>query len=98
MTAEEHSLRRRRWSELRSILDEWDSIGILQNADAPRDEYDCLTGPLLRLLEDSATTPELVAFLRAEIAEQFGLNPEHHDFEAIARRVKTWFEASYAGS
>jgi len=37
---------RQRWSQLRKLMCDWDPIGIMDHADAPWDEYDCLIGPL----------------------------------------------------
>ena len=41
-----------RWAELRRLLCEWDPIGVMDDPEWPRDEYDCMIGPVLRLLEE----------------------------------------------
>lgn len=73
---------------LRELLNAWDPIGVIEHG-APYDEYDCLIAPILDQLERSAEPPELAAFLRIELEDHFGLDPEHHaaGIEAVSRSV-----------
>ena len=87
---------RTRWAELQALLNEWDPIGVMP--DGRRDEYDCLAGPALRMLEEGASQTQIADFLRHEIADHFGLSPEHYDFSAVARRMQTWFKERWAGT
>ncbi len=89
---------RRRWSEIRDLLNEWDPIGIMASRDWPRDEYECLAGPLLRLLEGNATQDEIADYLRNEIEGHFGLDPSRYEFRAVAARLQSWFAEHWAGS
>jgi len=82
---------RLRWSELRGMLCQWDPIGVMDDPKWPRDEYDCMIGPLLRLLESGSSAKDIAAYLRAQITEHFGLSPEHYDFASIARQIRSWF-------
>lgn len=86
---------RQRWSQLRELLCEWDPIGIMANPDAPRDEYDCLLGPLLTRLQSSAPESDIATYLRHEITTHFGLSSEHYDFQAVAKRVQAWYDHSW---
>jgi hypothetical protein len=67
----------------------------MDDPDWPRDEYDCLAGPLLTLLQSDADDDEIVSYLRKEIDEHFGLSPDHYDFLAVAARLRTWFERGW---
>jgi hypothetical protein len=87
---------RARWSELRALLCEWDPIGVMGDPEWPRDEYDCMVGPVMRLLESDASDADIAAYLRDEIANHFGLSPEHYDFPSVARRARSWFQARWA--
>lgn len=80
---------RKRFSELNALLYEWDPIGV--GPDLPRDEYECLAGPLIRMLESGATHAEIVAYLQNELVEHFGLEPNKDDIETVATRVRAWF-------
>lgn len=89
-----HELRQRS-RELNALMCEWDPIGVMDNPDWPRDEYGCLVGPLLTLLQSGATDDEIGSYLRKEIVEHFGLSPEHYDFLAVAKRLRTWFDRGW---
>ncbi len=87
---------RLRASDLRVLLCRWDPIGVMDDPEWPRDEYDCMIGPLLRLLESGNSEKDIVAYLRAQITEHFGLSPEHYDFASIARQIHSWFLERWA--
>jgi hypothetical protein len=74
---------------------EWDPIGVMKDPDWPRDEYECLVGPLLTLLQSGATEAEIGGYLRNEMVEHFGLSPDHYDFLAVAGRVHSWFNLGW---
>ena len=63
---------RRRYSELNALLFEWDPIGV--GPEGPRDECECLVGPLMRMLESGATQAQMVAYLKTELVDHFGLD------------------------
>jgi len=83
---------RERSSQLRSLMCEWDPIGVMSEPDWPRDEYDCLVGPLLTLLAQDAAEEDIARYLRKEIDEYFGLPPDIYDFPGVARRLCRWFD------
>ena len=83
---------RARSAQLRALMCEWDPIGVMDDPDWPRDEYDCLMGPLLTLLDSGASKEEIARYLRKEIDEHFGLSADNYDFTAVAERVRRWFD------
>jgi len=89
---------RQRWAELRTLVCEWDPIGVMADPDWPRDEYDCLVGPILSHLERGASQDELVAYLKHEIEHHFGLEPEYYDFPAFASKLSNWHRDSWPDS
>ncbi|MBW0090676.1 hypothetical protein I4I73_17635 [Pseudonocardia sp. KRD-184] len=74
-----------RVTALRGILNAWDPIGIIEDGE-PADEYDCLIAPVLDLVAHGAGPREVETFLRTELADHFGLDPERHaaGVEAVA--------------
>ena len=45
---------RERVRELNALMADWDPTGVIADSHAPRDEYECLVGPLLTLLQSGA--------------------------------------------
>jgi hypothetical protein len=84
---------RQRSSELNALLCEWDPIGV--GPDGPRDEYDCLIGPLLTLLQSGATQDEIASYLETELVEHFGLEPNRESIAAAASRACYWFDRGW---
>ena len=82
-------------SDLRSILNEWDPIGVAEFA--PDDEYDCLIAPLLSRLRAGVGEAAIGEFLWHEIEDHFGLNPAAADTDGVAARLAAWW-AAYAGA
>jgi hypothetical protein len=66
-------------------------MGVMHDADWPRDEYDCMVGPSLRLLEAGATEDEITHYLYRQVTEHFGLPGDRDDCRSFARRLRTWF-------
>jgi hypothetical protein len=89
---------RERWAQLRALVCEWDPIGVMDDPDWPRDEYDCLLGPLLRHLEGGTSEAELAAFLSEQIENHFGLDPAYFDFPEVAAKLRNWYEGSWPDS
>ncbi len=85
---------RQRAAQLNDLLCEWDPIGVM-GFGAPRDEYDCLIGPLLTMLQAGAATPDIASYLRKEMVEHFGLSPEYYDFPAAGEHIRTWFDRAW---
>jgi hypothetical protein len=86
---------RQRSLELNALMCDWDPIGVMADSSWPRDEYECLVGPLLTLLQSDATKAGIGDYLRKEVAEHFGLPADRYDFLAIAARVHSWFDLGW---
>ena len=85
---------RKRWNELRDLAFRWDPIGFAKSL--PRDEYDCVLGPLLSMLESGATVEEIDAYLKRELSEHFGLSPTNPQApERLAIEAKEWLEREW---
>ena len=89
---------RTRSAELQKLLCEWDPIGVTNSPDWPRDEYDCMAGPILRLLENGASSFEIAAYLRHEITEHFGFPQGPFKYWFVARRFRAWFDERWSGT
>lgn len=61
-------------AEVRALVWDWDPVG-LASLGSPPDEYDCLVGPIAGALVHGVPPRELVARLRTEISEHFGVQP-----------------------
>ena len=92
-----HSQRRARarviQDELRLLLTRWDPIGVADDTEAA-DEYDCMIGPLYRLLQSGATTVEITGWLAAELDEHFGLAGVPTTDQDFAVDLQRWWAAS----
>ena len=88
---------RERWSELRSLLNEWDFIGVMDDPNWPRNEYECLIDPLMRRLESGQTVAELSQFLEENLRDHFGMH-RVDDLDDFVRRLKSWFDEKWPGS
>ncbi|MEU0588436.1 hypothetical protein [Streptomyces sp. NPDC006132] len=77
--------------DLRRLLNEWDPIGV---ADDARDEYDCMLAPLLQRLCSGADRTEIGEFLRHELEDHFGLDPLGLRPDAAAVRMADWWKSA----
>ena len=89
---------RQRYAELRNLVNEWDPIGVMDDPEWPRDEYDCLVGPVLRHLEARDGRDVIVAFLTTELVDHFGLDRATIRPHAFVERAATWFAARWEGT
>lgn len=85
---------RARWREIRSLVNDWDPIDLITYG-APEDEYECVVGPLISLLEQSSTSEEIASFLECEFAEHFGVPGV--DASAFAERARLWYRTRWPG-
>ncbi|HEX3107543.1 MAG TPA: hypothetical protein VHU41_00510, partial [Thermoanaerobaculia bacterium] len=60
---------------------------------APFDEYECVVGPVLRMLEENVSASEVAAFLQKEFHEHFGVRCG--DAAPFAARAKQWYETRW---
>ena len=83
---------RQRWRELRDIVNRWDPIGVFDRQSTwPPDEYECVVGPLMRMLESRKSPPEMTAFLEKEVREHFGLDPAPGAAARCAAEAISWY-------
>ncbi|MEE1763742.1 MULTISPECIES: hypothetical protein [unclassified Streptomyces] len=75
-------------SNLRSLLNEWDPIGV---ADQVQDEYDCLIAPLLTRLHAGSGPAVIGEFLGSELEDHFALDPQPQEVDQLANRLVTWW-------
>ncbi len=96
---DDDSVDQREWKaairDLRDLLNEWDPIG---GGHVPPDEYDCLIGPLLSKLSAGAGRSQISEFLRGELEDHFGLDPDELDpdgldVDGMANRLVAWWAA-----
>lgn len=87
---------RERWAQLQALVNEWDPIGVMDDPDWPRDEYDCLVGSLMRHLESGSSPSDIADFLRRDIEEHFGLDPKHIKFSQFSKRMSSWYAAGWS--
>lgn len=71
---------------------DWDPIGFGELL--PRDEYDCVTGPLATLLRQGAGAPELAVRLTDCRTGHLGLGPDEEADQRAARAVSAWYQTA----
>jgi len=79
---------RRLFRELQARVVEWDPLGVVA-AGAPEDEYDCVTGPLLRMLAEGATEREIESYLNSDFNDNFGVRVQHA--RQFAQATRAWY-------
>ncbi|MDP9179237.1 MAG: hypothetical protein M3O61_16295, partial [Gemmatimonadota bacterium] len=77
------------------LVNEWDPIGLVSDG-APEDEYECVVGPVLRMLETSETPEAISAYLEGEFAGHFGI-PGIAASE-FALQTHEWYRKRWPGS
>jgi hypothetical protein len=82
---------RARFRELRDLVNTWDPIGVMADPEWPRDEYECVVGPLLRQLEEGAPVNEITGFLYHEFTDHFGLDVSRASTMVWAEEAVSWF-------
>lgn len=63
---------------------------------APEDEYDCVAGPVLRMLAEGTTHRELASYLNSEFNDHFGVRVQHAREFALATRA--WYDRATRSS
>jgi len=80
----------RQADDVRALLLKWDPIGVLDKPEAA-DEYDCMIGPLLRLLRDGADANTLHGWIAKERTGHFGLDPNNCGDRALAETLAAYW-------
>ena len=77
---------------LREILNESDFIGIYPSKGGPKDEYDCMIGPILSRLSKRITKEELETYLIKELKEHFGIaHPQLIQMSKATEKIMAWW-------
>lgn len=84
------------FAELRSLVNEWDPLGVFGD-DAPGlpDEYDCVVGPVLGILDAGGGAEEVARFLARHVAEHMVGEPSRPPTageRTFATKVARWYE------
>jgi hypothetical protein len=79
--------------ELQELLNEWDPIGVMPGELAPSDEYDCLLGVLGRL-QQGDEPGKLSRYMRRQLSDHFGLDPDQSHPKQFAEMVFAWYWAN----
>ena len=87
---------RARWRELQDLVLSWDPIGVAAIPDWPRDEYNCLIDPVMRMLERNATSHEIAAALIATVQDHMGLDADPAEVAQFAAKAKVWYAERWA--
>lgn len=74
-------------NEVKNILNEWDFIGVLPFDGGPDDEYDCMQGELVHLVQRKADKYEIKSYMIAELRDHFGLNPDHYSQDGLQKTI-----------
>jgi len=94
-------LSRQRYSELRDLWCDWDPIGVMDQPDWPRDEYDTYVGRSMRLLESGASDQEFLEYLEYIVGEYIGLGQAGIDYNRPAefiKKMRSGYESKWAGT
>ena len=89
---------RARFRELRGLVITWDPIGVMADPDWPRDEYECVVGPLLCQLEAEAPMEEIAVFLHRKFTDSFGLDVSRASARAWAKEAMSWYGQRWRGT
>lgn len=92
---------RRRFRELRALWCAWDPIGVMDDPDWPRDEYDAYVGGTLRQLEQGASVAQLAQYLDECVTGAMGLGEESLAFlqpQQFAEQVHRWYRRHWPGT
>jgi hypothetical protein len=90
-----------RIAQLRALWCEWDPIGVLDDPDWPRDEYDDYLLPTWQLLESGAGVSAVAQYLNSVVGESLALGETgviSTQPILFAAKLRDWFEAYSAES
>ena len=85
---------RQRWKELREKWNEYDPIGVMDDADWPGDEYEAYVGRTLRLLEQGASVEGIVIYLE-EVSGHMGLEFDRRRALQHSAEFVRWYQENW---
>jgi hypothetical protein len=77
---------------LREFWNAFDPIGVMDDPDWPRDEYDRYLPQTLRLLKDRAGTLALARYVENMARDEMDMPVSHQAAIDCARKLEAWFE------
>ena len=86
---------RRRWNELRGRMNAWDPLGLI-DAGAPPDEYECVVGPLMRMLESAEDSDVMAQYLNSEFRDHFELPVAMTDIINFVEQTRLWYRQQWS--
>lgn len=72
-------------SEVRSLLNQWDPIGVHPDRGGPQDEYHCLESPLIDMVSQGQSAHQISDFLEHQLQHHFGLEPGQASIDQFVR-------------
>ncbi len=87
-----------RKAQIRALWCEWDPIGVLDDPDWPRDEYDDYLQPTLQLLESGAGVSAIAQYLNSIVGESLALGETgviSTQPILFASRLRDWYDANW---
>lgn len=75
-------------SEVKAILNEWDFIGVMPGEGGPDDEYDCLHGELIHLIQANADRGKIRSYLITELKDHFGLSQANYSQSGLEQVIE----------
>jgi hypothetical protein len=77
---------------LRELWNAFDPIGVMDDPDWPRDEYDRYLPQTLRLLKDRVGTFALARYIENMARDEMDMPVSHQAAIDFARKLEAWFE------
>jgi hypothetical protein len=88
---------RRREAALRELWNAFDPIGVMDDPEWPRDEYDRYLPHTLRLLTDRAGTLAIAEYVNRVVCNEMALPANAAAAYAFALELEAWFECEESG-
>ena len=85
---------RQRWGELRDKWNEYDPIGVMDDPEWPRDEYEAYVGQTMRLLEQGASAEDIAIYLE-EVSGYMGLTINHRRALQHSAEFVRWYQENW---
>ncbi|MEQ9609448.1 MAG: hypothetical protein RLN99_17450 [Kiloniellaceae bacterium] len=82
---------RKQIDELRELWNAFDPIGVMDDPEWPRDEYDRYLPHTLRLLMDGAGTLAIANYVNSMVCDEMGLTGNSAAAYAFACELEEWF-------
>jgi len=78
------------------LLRAWDPVGVLDDRDWPRDEYDMYSAPIVRMLDDGVSEDDLYDHLKRIVTERMEIPCDEVKTRRTARELMEFWKESKA--